>query len=111
MSKIVLPVLTSIMLLSCHGFHAPTNEEIEQAITNIYEKRSKADGGGGWKVREVKVLRTWKGDDERHYNAEVKIKGVHTSPPLAERRPDEDFDETREIKLIWRGGLWISDDE
>jgi hypothetical protein len=105
-------LITIVMLSSCHnGFHSPGENEIKEAVVNMYEKRNEADGGGGWIVKEVKVLRSWKGDDERHYNAEVVVKGTHTSPPLADRRPDEDIDETRKISLIWRGGKWTGDDE
>jgi hypothetical protein len=111
MSKFILPVL-SIMLFSCHNsFHSPTDKEIEQAVTAMYEKRSESAGGGGWIIKEVKVLKSRKGDDERHYNAEVTVIGTHTSPALAIRRPDEIINETREIKLIWRDGGWIGVDE
>jgi len=105
-------LLLSMTLFSCHNsFHSPNDKEIEQAVITMYEKRSEADGAGGWIVNEVKVLKSWKGNDERHYNAQVTVKGVHTSPPLAVRRPDEAIDETREIKFIWRGGGWIGVDE
>ncbi|HLG40343.1 MAG TPA: hypothetical protein VI461_11775 [Chitinophagaceae bacterium] len=105
-------LLLSTMVFSCHNdFHSPTDKEIEQAVMKMYEKRNENVGGGGWIVKDVKVIRSWKGNDERHYNAEVKIQGVHTSPPIANRRPDEDINETREIKLIWRGGQWIGVDE
>lgn len=111
MQKMILLFL-SIMSFSCNnGFHSPTDKEIEQAVINMYEKRSEAAGGGGWIVNEVKILKNWKGDDERHYNAEVSVKGKHTSPALAVRRPDQAIDETRAIKLIWRGGGWIGVDE
>ena len=111
MAKIILSLL-SIMLISCHNdFHSPADKEIQEAVKIMYEKRSEAAGGGGWTVNDVKVIRSWKGDDERHYNAEVTVKGVHTSPALAVRRPDEAIDETRTIKLIWRDGGWIGDDE
>jgi hypothetical protein len=102
----------SIMIFSCNNeFHSPTDKEIKQAITNMYEKRNESVGGGGWIVNDIKVLSSQKGNDERHYNARVSVKGVHTSPPLANRRPDEDFDETREVQLIWRAGGWIGVDE
>lgn len=102
----------SIMLYSCHNdFHSPADKEIQEVVKNMYEKRNEAAGGGGWIVNDVKVIRSWKGDDERHYNAEVVVRGVHTSPPLANRRPDEDIDESREIKLIWRDGGWKGVDE
>lgn len=111
MLKFTLSIL-AIMLLSCHNdFHSPMEKEIEKAVSVMYEKRSEAAGGGGWVINEVTVLRSWKGDDERHYNAEVVVKGVHTSPPLANRRPDEEIDETREIHLIWRDGGWVGVDE
>jgi hypothetical protein len=100
-----------MILLSCNGLHQPGEKEIREAVINLYEKRNHADGGGGWYVKDVQVLKTWKGSDERHYNADVSIKGVHTSPALAERRPDEDFADTITMKLIWRGGGWIGDDE
>ena len=108
MQKSVLSVII-IMLLSCHnGFHSPSDSEIEKAVIEMYEKRNEADGGGGWKITDVKVLSSQKGNDERHYNARVTVKGGHTSPPLANPRPDEDIDETREVELIWRGGGWIA---
>ena len=111
MRQMILLFLSS-MLFSCHNdFHSPANKEIEQAVINMYEKRNETVGGGGWIVKEVKILRSWKGDDERHYNAEVTVKGVHTSPPLAVRRPDETIDETIQVKLIWRDGQWIGDDK
>ena len=104
-------IASIVILLSCNGFHKPGEKEIKEAATNVYEKRNQADGGGGWNVKDVQVLKTWKGSDERHYNAEVSIKGIHTSPALAERRPDEDFADTITMKLIWRGGNWIIDEE
>jgi hypothetical protein len=111
MRQLILLIL-SMTLFSCHNrFHSPVDKEIEQAVINKYEKRSEADGAGGWIIKDVKVLRSWKGDDERHYNTEVTVKGVHTSPPLANRRADEDIGETRQVKLIWRGGQWIGVDE
>jgi hypothetical protein len=94
-----------------NSFHSPGDKEIERAVTKMYEKRSELVGGGGWIIKDVKVVRSWKGDDEQHYNAEVAVTGVHTSPPLANRRPDEDIDETRQVKLIWRGGQWTGVDE
>ncbi|MBL7743755.1 MAG: hypothetical protein JNN00_09815 [Chitinophagaceae bacterium] len=111
MHKTILFMLIS-MLSSCYNnFHSPSEKEIEQAVTAMYEERNRADGGGGWKISEVKVISTRKGDDERHYQAKVTVKGVHTSPPLANRRPDEEIAETREIQLIWRDGGWIAVDE
>jgi hypothetical protein len=111
MRKMILLFL-SMTVFSCHNnFHSPTDKEIEDAVTNEYKKRNGRDGGGGWIVKEVKILKSWKGNDERHYNAEVVVKGVHTSPALAVRRPDETIDETRTMKLIWRDGQWIGDDE
>lgn len=102
----------SIMVLSCqNSFHSPDEQEIQKAVKNKYEKRNEAAGGGGWTVNEVQVLRNWPGDDKRHYNAEVSVKGVHTSPPLAVRRPDEPINETVEVALIWRDGGWIVDDK
>lgn len=111
MLKIILPVLCCL-LFSCHNdFHSPTVDEIKQAVASMYEKRNEAAGGGTWLIKDIKVIRSWKGNDMRHYNAVVLLKGVYTSPPLANQRPDEDFDETREVELIWRDGGWIGVDE
>lgn len=108
----MLLLFMSMSFFSCtNGFHSPKDEEIKQAVVTMYEKRSQADGAGGWIVNEVKVLKTWKGADERHYNAEVTVKGKHTSPALAVPRPDEAVDETIVVKLIWRDGGWIGVDE
>lgn len=105
-------LLLSVLVFSCqNNFHSPNEQEIQKAVKDMYEKRNAADGGGGWTINEVQVLRNWPGDDKRHYNAEVTVKGVHTSPALAVRRPDEPIDETREVNLIWRNGGWVATDE
>lgn len=103
----IIIFLAAFVFFSCkNGFHSPTDADIEQAVTEKYEARNNADGGGGWEVKEVNVLSSERGNDNRHYNAKVTVKGIHTSPPLANERPDEAFDETEDIELIWRGGKW-----
>jgi len=100
------------MILSCqNNFHSPNEQEIQKAVKDMYEKRNEAAGAGGWTVNEVQVITNGPGDDKRHFNAEVSVKGVHTSPALAVRRPDEPINETRNVVLIWRDGGWIVDDK
>jgi hypothetical protein len=49
---------------------------MEEAVKNMYEKRNEAAGGGGWKVTGVKILKSRRGNHERHYYSEEVVKGV-----------------------------------
>jgi hypothetical protein len=107
MRRLIFLILI-IMTSSCDdSFHAPGDKEIQQAVRDLYENRNGLVGGGGWIVNDVWVVRILHGNDQRHYKAEVSVNGVHTSPALAVRRPDEPFNEIREVTLNWSGGKWV----
>lgn len=89
---------------------APTDEQIQQAVTRMYEGRSAAAGGGGWYVDNVHVMDKYPGADDKHYSVKLHVKGRHTSPPMAQERPDEPIDETRMVKLEWKEGKWETAD-
>jgi hypothetical protein len=101
-------LLLGILFFSCtNGFHGPHDNEIKEAVINAYEERNERIGGDGWYIKEIKVLKSWKGNDERHYNAEVSVKGIRVSAPLPEEIPDENFNDTIDVPFIWRDGKWI----
>jgi hypothetical protein len=103
--------LLALVLFACKGgFHQATDAEVSDAAIKMIEKRNNADGGGGWTVKNVEVLRLSKGDDERHAIARVHVQGVHKQPPLANPLPDEPIDEEVRVPLIWRDGKWILDE-
>jgi len=107
----LLTILSLLVLLtgcaSKPAMHQPSDEEIRKAAMDQYDHLMKADGSGGYHADEIEVLRTRPGSIETECFAEVRAKGYYKHPPLANPKPDEPFDETREVPLIWVEDKWL----
>lgn len=89
----------------------PTVAEAEAAIRNVYARRNKAVGGGGWRLDTVRITAIYPDLNGKGYIVEARIQGIHSSPPIAHRRADEVIDETRMLRIEQQGNAWICVDE
>ncbi len=106
--KYILFFLT-FAAVSCNKPGEPDDKAIETAVREMYLHMQTAAGAGGWTISTVEITKRSPGADKRHYNASVKVSGMHKFPPLADPKPDEPFSEIKNLRLIWRGGQWVEE--